>query len=138
MFLFVVLSPKSLKFLRTACLTGSSGSNKRTTSSVFLLEKESGEKIELAILSLLNTLVWMQSLALGSPSATGCWKVGRINMHLAIHMLFLFASITSHYERQGHGLGGPFDLTYVAILTLFICGGDRRTQNQAQCSFLHI
>lgn len=37
-------------------------------------------------------------------------------------MLFLFASITGHYQRQGHGLGGPFGLTYVAILTTSIQG----------------
>jgi len=81
-FLFVVLSPKSQKLLRTARSTGSSGSNKLTTSSVFLTEREFGGKTEPAILSLLNILVRMEALSLGGPSATGCWEVGRITVHL--------------------------------------------------------
>lgn len=120
MFLFVVLSPKSLKSLRTARLIGSSGTNKYMTSSMFLSEREFWGKIESAILSLLKNLVQMQSWTLGSPSATGCGKVGKDHNALAILMLFLSATITSHYQRQGHQLVEHFDLTYVAIFALFI------------------
>lgn len=40
MFLFLLLSPKSLKLLRTAQLTGISRRNKHVTSSMFLSDKE--------------------------------------------------------------------------------------------------
>lgn len=87
---------------------------------MFLSEGEFGGKIESAILSLLNILVRMQSLTLGSPSSLWLLEGGKDHSALAILMLFLFASVTSHYQSQGHGLDGPFDLTYVAILMLSI------------------
>lgn len=44
---------------------------------------------------------------------------GKDRRALAVLLLFLFASVTRHYQRQGHGLGGSFELTYMATLTLF-------------------
>lgn len=119
--MFAILSHIYLNSLIEVYLMHSSGSNRLMTLSILLLDREFGVKTESAILSPQYTSVQMQSLTVGSPLATGCWKMARIIMHLS-HSCFLFTSITSHYLRQGHGLGGPFEVTYVAKFALFIYG----------------
>lgn len=92
---------------------------------MFLLEREFGVKTESVILSLLNILVQMQSLTVGSPLATHSWKMRRLIMYLS-YSCFCFALITSHYLRQG----GPFDVTYVANFTLFIYGKENTQKSK--------
>lgn len=53
---------------------------------------------------------------------------GRGDSTLALLILFLFAPITSHYQRWERGLHGPFDLTSVAIL--IVCIYEKTTTRQ--------
>lgn len=133
MFLFVVPSPKPLKLLRTAHLTGGSGSNKHMTSSVFPLEREFGGKNWISSFEPVKH-VGLDAV-LDSGKSLSHWFLGGGKDHnaLTILMLFLFVFITSHYQSQGHRLGRPFGLTYVKIHSLFIWdwAGNNKTRHGA-------
>lgn len=99
MFLFVVLSPKSLKLFRTAHLTGILRKI-NVSSSVFLSNREFVGKLD-QWLELVKHLGSDAILDCRKPSASSCWELWNITCH--IHTLSI------PYQRQGHGLDGPFD-----------------------------